>query len=41
MDLCMSRLPLHALFINYDRLIITMLNEAKNRPILPLFPAVR
>ena len=40
MDLCMSALTLHAKFINYDRLIITVLNRAKNRAILPSFPAL-
>ena len=40
MDLCMSALILHAEFINYDRLIITVLSGAKNRAILQSFPAV-
>ena len=40
MDLFMSALILHAYFINYDRLIITVLSGAKNRAILLSFPAV-
>ena len=35
MDLCMSALIFCSLFHNYDPLIITILNGAKNRAILP------
>ena len=40
MDLFMSALTLCAHFVNYEPLIITMLNRAKTVPILPSFPAV-
>ena len=40
MDLIMSALTLCAQFIKYDPLIITLLNRAKNRAILPSFLAV-
>ena len=40
MDLCIPALTLHSEFINYDRLIITVLNGVKNGAILPSFPAV-
>ena len=39
-DLIMSALTLCAQFIKYDPLIITLLNRAKNRAILPSFLAV-
>ena len=39
-DLIMSALTLCAKFIKYDPLIITLLNRAKNRAILPSFLAV-
>ena len=40
MELSMSVGTLCALFINYNPLIITILNGAKNRAILPSFNAV-